>query len=101
MILTLENVRVVTDPNQVFIIGTDVMYGKEDTILPWTIMLSGQVKIFLRGEGMPWTVTVPLTVPEARKYRAAWDSAPNKPKPRARGQGGRPREGELPPPPPR
>ena len=54
--------------NKTFIIGTDIMYGKGSVVLPWHIVLSGLIKIPLRGEDLPWHVTLPLEIPQERKY---------------------------------
>ena len=45
----------------------------EGPVLPWTIMLSGLVRIPLRRENLPWMVSVPLTVPPEARYKREWD----------------------------
>ena len=73
--MELEDVRVAPDQQKTFILGTDVMSGNqpEGPVLPWTIMLSGLVRIPLRRENLPWMVSVPLTVPPEARYKREWD----------------------------
>ena len=77
----MVDVRVTDDPNKTFILGVDIMYGSKDlTMLPWEITLSGQIKIPLRREDLPWKITTNLKVPEQHRYTSSWDDHPWKPK---------------------
>ena len=91
LILDLTNVRVAADPCKTFILGTDVMMGTQgsDVVLPWHILLSGQIRIPLRRQDLPWQVTVHLDVPPGARYKPEWDQKPWKPKPGAQGRKGK------------